>query len=476
MSYLYTMLENQDEISEELAEAIEKTDDFADVDTGETIALEATLEELDVAINVTSDQIAEGEKVEQEIAAPAEAVAESGEPMPMDEAPSAEGPDGTTQETRVLTHREAVLIGKRMKAIAAMSREQHLPSITQLSNETSGKFGYTMQALEGVRATLKRWWEKFKAFVMKYVDKITELFEKYVGEVARLARAAKKLNNKASDATGSKGDNFKISTSQYLNMCLTAKSDVDKIDENLKAAVRQLKGSSLSVKDQIKKVKDAGSTTRSAIGDYQPGHSGLTALVKSLYGTIDDVAAKGVISGGIATKTIDVSPTISDSWFGGGHYVVAIEGFDVKDVGVRKNVSFAGTAQYKFNNKDIKIKEDDEVKALDKSGITSLTNTIITVCDALLEAYKGARQLAAITKEEIKQYDTTIKKLENKNIADADDSVTNILTIARNGIKVQMDVARARVKGTKDSNQALLAAAKAAYNYANRSFSGLQKD
>lgn len=460
MSYLYTMLEN-----EEFVEMPEVEEDSIAEDTSEEVQ---ALEGISAAAEVTSDQIDAAEEVAVDIE------------------------ESVTEEGRGMDAVTAYHIGKRMEAIMAISREKPRRSITvENFDHAGGRHSYTMQALADVKDTIKRWWKKLKDLVMKYVDKVVDLWNKYASDVARLKMKAKSLANKASNATGSKGDSVKLSAATVKSMCITSKDDYKSIQSNLSDASKSLGGSSLSAKNKIKNVGKAYTDIANAIDTMNDATGDDTTEVdKATAGYLETLSK--AFSGIAGSKDkVDLAAIIGKH---GGNDKVEIyhggitNGFTFGGVKFGVVLSpmasgFSTNGTKGINDNLAKALKDEEVDApaLDRTAINTLCTTVMTTCDALIENTKATREMNREVKEVIKLGERVVEKLDKvaTRMLSGDTPKTNV----SKKMEIHSNSIRGALKATKELPAmhngfatSILKAANNAYGYAARSFSGLQKD
>lgn len=407
----------------------EVTEEVVVVD--EATEIEAELEELEIAISVTEDQIEQAEELVSEVQ--------------------------ETLESGGLTAREAVFVHRALAGLHAMNRQKVQYFSTESFSAAGGRQTYTMEAVDRVKATVKAWWEKLKAFFKKWMDKAYDFYSAHISSAGRLEKAFLALRDRATDskATDKKEAKLKLGKAPLERLFVTDASDIEaaNIARNLNAAKTQLDKGVNATKAVIDSTKEAlrkidGETVFDA-----NGVSNVAELIADVTGgnrsTADFTGEDGVIS----DKAI----------FGGDK------------LGARGTVTGTGK-EAKLTSVSVRVeagkpsfKDDEEVEALSIAQIKDICSAGRGVCGAIRQRNKDMSSLKDMTKVVISEGEKAAKRLENSK----DDAAASAGRAAING---QLAAGRVAVDLNRRLVSATLKAAQAAYTYSARSFSNLKEN
>ncbi len=106
------------------------------------------------------------------------------------------------EESAGLTPRAARLLNISLSRIVGAKRANKIIATENYSNSRSAQEDAKQIALEGIKETLKQFWEAIKAQLKKFYNKVKSFFVKVFSAARKLKDRAEKLQSKASDAVG----------------------------------------------------------------------------------------------------------------------------------------------------------------------------------------------------------------------------------------------------------------------------------
>ena len=106
------------------------------------------------------------------------------------------------QESEGLTPQAAVMLGIALKNIVGKSHANKIIATENYSSSRGAQREAKQIALEGIKDTLKQFWEAIKAQLKKFYNKVKGFFVKVFSAARKLAERAKKLQDKANSTVG----------------------------------------------------------------------------------------------------------------------------------------------------------------------------------------------------------------------------------------------------------------------------------
>ena len=107
------------------------------------------------------------------------------------------------EESAGLTPRAARLLNISLSRIVGAKRANKIIATENYSSSRSAQEDAKQIALEGIKDTLKQFWEAIKAQLKKFYNKVKSFFVKVFSAARKLSERAKKLQDKASETVGS---------------------------------------------------------------------------------------------------------------------------------------------------------------------------------------------------------------------------------------------------------------------------------
>ena len=116
-----------------------------------------------------------------------------------------------------MTRREAGLVemNRQMLCRKARIRVGATPNMESFS-ASGGRIIATQEALEGVKDFFKKWWEKIKAMVIRFVDAVISAWAKFGSRASFLKRSANSLKEKAKNWRRSNLPSLVIKIQNYV--------------------------------------------------------------------------------------------------------------------------------------------------------------------------------------------------------------------------------------------------------------------
>ena len=106
------------------------------------------------------------------------------------------------QESEGLTPQAAVMLGIALKNIVGKSHASKIIATENYSSSRGAQREAKQIALEGIKETLKRFWDAIKAQLKKFYNKVKSFFVKVFSAARKLGERAKKIQQKANDTVG----------------------------------------------------------------------------------------------------------------------------------------------------------------------------------------------------------------------------------------------------------------------------------
>ena len=106
------------------------------------------------------------------------------------------------QESEGLTPQAAVMLGIALKNIVGKSHASKIIATENYSSSRGAQREAKQLALEGIKETLKRFWDAIKAQLKKFYNKVKSFFVKVFSAARKLGERAKKIQQKANDTVG----------------------------------------------------------------------------------------------------------------------------------------------------------------------------------------------------------------------------------------------------------------------------------
>lgn len=344
--------------------------------TDESAEAEGEMRQLEIAINVTSAQIEDASEMHDEV----QATLESG---------------GLTAEAAVFVHRNLTLLdglnGRRNKTYFTIQSFQ----------QAGGRKAYTLQVMDNIKANLKKYWEKLKAFFNKWAERAYDFFSKHIGAIGRLEKAFDDLAKKANGKAGSpKETNVKISPALLKAMTKTDKADVPKIAETLSAGVATVKEVITISKKGLDDAKSLSSKAASAtkaedIAELET----LTNTINTRFMSTDAkaVATEGKVDGLPGGSVIEFKEETRKNTDGQDY----VSGVTVTPKAIDDMPSYS---------------DGDEVKALDRGDIVQVANAGKSLCAAIRNTNAELYKTNSLFKSIMKEMESAAAKLEGLTV------------------------------------------------------------
>lgn len=392
-----------------------------------------------------------------------------------------EGLEGLIEDFRIASENGGMTSGEAYyagKALAATCGGWVKPAKTpglESFDAAGGRLNATLEAFEGAKETLKRWWEKIKELVNRFVDSVLEFWSKYVSSAASLKRRAKSLYEAANKKKGTQQkDPFKVSKSEFMNLSYgTATPTAATVKTGFETIVTNYTLSATGSGTDNLQTAETAWTKAGEIIEQKWGNPSLMQEFTKLL-TVDHVQFNGSKNVGGTEKTSAYGYNIDATVVYPGNRHGALR-YDLEKIGDHE--VWTGVS---FHLVDI----DKEYKWADKANETELTPwTIDQIKDIATELEKGADQIIShkskwntyrqVNIKSREKFDKLFKKIDGVKTTPAN---KEDIKAAKALIRGFSKTSTASLTAANNKGKAVIIAGNAAYSFAAASLAGIKED
>lgn len=393
--------------------------------------VEAAAPEDETATAAVADATADAQDVAQEDDNVEQLETEQEELGEVEEAVAQESEGLTPQAARLLQITLGNIVGKR-----------HAQKIIATENYSSGRGAQReakQLALEGIKETLKQFWEAIKAQLKKFYAKVKSFFVKMFSAAKKLKERAEKIQKKANDTVGtieeksfSFGQTKTIAVDGKYNEPGTVTTGLNNVRKVLEGIIKVTKAD-----EYESTIDDAAGLIEATIKDGKAGKD-VSASGKSVLSKLADVAGKNITGGKAVSdnklKEMYVpkddkatSITMTDS-LPGGKAIFIIEGdskaTDVEDFikSIKSTRNILGSDKYSPRE----VSEGD-VKTLTTSQVDKVCDDVIEIAETAYTYEKAWEKRDKFQAKLEREVDSIIKDVNSDK-----DEDSRIQRIARN--------------------------------------------
>lgn len=337
------------------------------------------------------------------------------------------------------------------------------------SFETAGgRLQATTYAMESIGNTLKAWWEKLKALVGKWVEAVLSFWMKHASAAGKLAKASDALAKKTREYTGAgkkKEAEIELAAKEVVNLTSTHGEKVSEAEivsglQKLMAEVKRIGGE----KALLQAVETMGQRVGAfKFDDEDAGKEIETLKLEAAVKAVEDTIG-GKEGDHLGKKSSEsVKFVASEAMFGNRVLLAKVVG-DAKDQLESIEVALVEA--------DKKAKhEAQKVEALDVKQIQALAKVISGIAGTVRDTkVDGGKQKQAIN--ELKAgYDKAVKDLDKSNWSKEHKQQYNKAKALLSGYS---KLAMAVLKPYNDIQTQAIVSARAAFNYAAKSYKNLE--
>ena len=431
---------------------------------------EAVAPEDETATAAVADATADAQDVAQEDDNVEQLEAEQEELGEVEEAVAQESEGLTPQAARLLQITLGNIVGKR-----------HAQKIIATENYNSGRGAQReakQLALEGIKETLKQFWEAIKAQLKKFYNKVKSFFVKMFSAAKKLKDRAEKIQSKANDTVGTIEDKS-FSFSQTKTIAIDGKfSEAGALTSGLNN-VRKVLETIISVQksDTYERVIDeAAGLIESEIKSAKAGSKTLNGLVGVIQ-KLDEVGGKALVGKAVTEtklaemyvpkddKTTDLSMTDS---LPGGKAIFLVTG-NIKSAGNSDIEEFTKILKQtrnilgndKFTPRDV---SEGDVKTLTTSQIDKVCDDVIEIAETSYTYEKAWEKRDKFQAKLEREVDSIIKDVNSDK-----DEDSRIQRLARNYASAITGSVRRRTTFESQFISYALNVSSAMLNYSERS-------
>ncbi len=432
--------------------------------------VEAAAPEDETATAAVADATADAQDVAQEDDNVEQLEAEQEELGEVEEAVAQESEGLTPQAARLLQITLGNIVGKR-----------HAQKIIATENYSSGRGAQReakQLALEGIKETLKQFWEAIKAQLKKFYNKVKSFFVKMFSAAKKLKDRAEKIQKKANDTVGTIEEKS-FSFSQTKAIAIDGKfSEAGALTSGLNN-VRKVLETIISVQksDTYERVIDeAAGLIESEIKSAKAGSKTLNGLVGVIQ-KLDEVGGKALVGKAVTEtklaemyvpkddKTTDLSMTDS---LPGGKAIFLVTG-NIKSAGNSDIEEFTKILKQtrnilgndKFTPRDV---SEGDVKTLTTSQIDKVCDDVIEIAETSYTYEKAWEKRDKFQAKLEREVDSIIKDVNSDK-----DEDSRIQRLARNYASAITGSVRRRTTFESQFISYALNLASAMLNYSERS-------
>jgi len=377
-----------------------------------------------------------------------------------------------------MTAPTAVMAGHAVSGVMAGLGATIPVASVESFNDAGGRMAGTEFALESIGTILEDIWDKIKEFIKTWVDKVKAFWGKHLSSAGRLAKAAKSLSEKANNTTGSKKENkltvgTSISTPLHIGGSFSkdVQGDLDSLGELVKTS--NTDETAIDLAEGLTKLfEDASVSKVSDVNDL------LVEVEKA------DIMKKDTLSSKLTSIADNVDPNPGD-------YAIVRTGPNLLgNVKVSAKIStidstsdIVKTLKISLDNytkdKLPKIKSDLKVDALSTNDISSVADSVETVCNILVDDKINIPKRQKAIDDLMKAVDSVVADVKNvtDDSKDATEKANNKAANSklRKLVSGSKNIASATMEPSLSVSQQALKSAHAAYGYAAKSLSNIKK-
>ncbi len=355
-----------------------------------------------------------------------------------------------------------------------------LPATESYSGGRQAGREATRIALEGIKDTLKAFWEAIKAQFKKVYQKVKDWMVKTFSAAKKLKDRAESLQKRANDTVGtieeksfSFGQTKAIAVDGKYNDAGTLTSGLDTLKKIASEAYQELK------KDKVDElVEDATSNVKSSFGGSGKNRAAHSFNIRGNLDTFHN-GWKNIASGTVPGSVGDVKK-YSDQ-FGDSNEITLTGTFGLpggKAIVMSKYKNTSGALSLEdgikaFKAAKIRLASDKYTpRDVTEGDVKTLTTSQIDkVCDNVIDIAEGVFGFEKNWKERERFIDRIEKEVEDlvKDFDQEDDADSRDQRIFRNFLTAQTSVLRASINFAANLSSYLLTTSNAYLNYAERS-------
>ena len=309
-----------------------------------------------------------------------------------------------------------------------------LPATESYSGGRQAGREATRIALEGIKDTLKQFWEAIKAQFKKVYQKVKDWMIKTFSAAKKLQARAEALQNKANSTVGSIEDKS-FSFSQTKAIAVEGKyNEPGKLTSSLNTLQEVIKGTITEMKKDTvdAKIDDAVNAIKASFTGSGKNRSLNTQTINALQG-----AVKGTIKGATAAATnatVVGDKTKYDAQFGdanevtvtgvfglpGGRAIIVVEpktaASDLKTaIKVLKGAKLV-MASDRYNPRDV---TEGDVKTLTTSQIDKVCDNVIEIAESVYSFEKNWKENDKYVEKIQREVDDIVKEFDREDEADS---------------------------------------------------------
>ncbi len=335
----------------------------------------------------------------------------------------------------------------------------------------------TRIALEGIKETLKQFWEAIKAQFKKVYAKVKDWITKTFSTAKKLKERAEKLQTRANDTIGtiedksfSFGQTKAIAVDGKYNDAGAVTKGLSKVKDEIKTRITELKKGKVDdaiekAAEDIKKAFSGSGKTRTAsadgvkqIFDAVVGfRSGTTAITSGNVGDAKKYADQYGDAAEISVQGVFGLP-------GGKAIVVVVPnsiGTDLETQSQAIKSIRITMGNDKFNPRDV---TEGDVKTLTTSQVDKVCDDVIEIAESIYEYERSWKEREKMVDKVQKEIDDTVRDFDQEDEADSRDQ-----RIFRNFMNGQMNLLRRTVSFQAALCSYGITTANAFLNYGERS-------
>ena len=338
------------------------------------------------------------------------------------------------EESAGLTPRAARLLNISLSRIVGAKRANKIIATENYSSSRSAQEDAKQIALEGIKDTLKQFWEAIKAQLKKFYNKVKTFFVKIFSAARKLSERAKKLQDKANSTVGSIEEKS-FSFSQTKAIAVEGKyNEPGKLTSSLNTLQEVIKGTITEMKKDTvdAKIDDAVDAIKASFTGSGKNRSLNTQTINALQD-----AVKGTVKGAKAAATnaaIVGDKTKYDAQFGdanevtvtgvfglpGGRAIIVVEpkiaASDLKTaIKVLKGAKLV-MASDRYNPRDV---SEGDVKTLTTSQIDKVCDDVIEIAESVYSFEKNWKENDKYVEKIQREVDDIVKEFDSEDEAES---------------------------------------------------------
>ena len=366
------------------------------------------------------------------------------------------------------------------QSLSRIVGKQHAKKVFAMENYQSSRSGQREAkaiALEGIKETLKQFWEAIKAQLKKFYNKVKTYFVKAFSAARKLKDRAEKLQTKANDTIGtiedksfSFGQTKAIAVDGKYNDANTVTKGLTKVKDEIKTRITELKKGKVDdaiekAAEDIKKEFSGSGKTRAASADgvkqlfdsviafrngttpITSGNVGDAKKYADQYGDAAEISVQGVfgLPGGKAIVVV-VPNSIGNN--------LETQSQAIKSIRITMGND-------KYNPRDV---TEGDVKTLTTSQVDKVCDDVIEIAETIYEYERSWKEREKMVDKVQKEIDDTVRDFDQEDEADSRDQ-----RIFRNFMNGQMNLLRRTVSFQAALCSYGITTANAFLNYGERS-------